>query len=141
LSGVFVKASPVDDRRVDRVAGVIEHDDAAALAANVLHGREEQALQDGAQVERRGDLAIHLNQKFEQSFGVVFCHLAALSPAPGMRKKRKLQKICGVAQPGYKYFSPLPELKKTRMPNRIQLDHAGCETDSGPVLRCGWNAQ
>ncbi len=48
LRGVFVELLAVDDGRVHRLAVVVQHHDAGALAAHVTHGLDQHALQHRA---------------------------------------------------------------------------------------------
>jgi hypothetical protein len=55
----------VHDRRVDSFAGIVEHDNTAALPAHILCHFIHDALKHGSQIERRRDLAADVIEKFE----------------------------------------------------------------------------
>src|SRR5512135_597898 len=60
---VLVQARAVYDSGIDGLASVIQHDDAAPLAADVLHGSEDEPLQHGPQVQGSRYLAVNLNEE------------------------------------------------------------------------------
>jgi hypothetical protein len=62
---MLVDFCAIHDRRVDGLAGIIQHDDTTALAAHILNGLMQHTLKHRPQVQRGRDFAADMKEKLE----------------------------------------------------------------------------
>ncbi len=72
---VFVEIRSKDDRCFDGSSYIIHHDDAGPFTPHILHGRKDQALQDGSQIQCAGNILVYPDQQFKQIAAAIAGHL------------------------------------------------------------------